>query len=63
MAEAPKAGYARLERPDIFGIAIRGKSSAIGRAKTHARRRRKDRQCCSYRRVQRRYDGGKDHPR
>jgi hypothetical protein len=32
MTEAPKTGYARLEGPDIFGIAMRGKLSAIGRA-------------------------------
>jgi hypothetical protein len=31
-AKAPKTGYARLAGPDVFGIAMRGKLSATGRA-------------------------------
>jgi hypothetical protein len=31
MTKTPKTGYARLAGPDIFGIAMRGKLSAIGR--------------------------------
>jgi hypothetical protein len=34
MAKTPKTGYTRLAGPDIFGIAMRGKLSAIGRAKS-----------------------------
>ena len=30
MTAAPKTGYARLAGPDVFGVAMRGKLSAIG---------------------------------
>ena len=36
MVGAPKTGYARLAGPDIFGIAMHGKLSAVGRANSGA---------------------------
>jgi hypothetical protein len=36
MVGAPKTGYARLAGPDIFGIAMHGKLSAVGSANSGA---------------------------